>query len=80
MQQAHAAGAPAVVVGCLTVIDPLVAVRLGITKLGEGTGTTLVTAGGLVAFAVLGLGAAARPLSPPCRACPDVVRACRITL
>jgi hypothetical protein len=58
VQQAHAAGAPAVVVGCLTVIDPLVAVGLGITMLGEGTGTTLATAGGLVAFAVLGLGAA----------------------
>jgi hypothetical protein len=58
VQQAHAAGAPAVVVGCLTVIDPLVAVGLGITMLGEGTGTTLATAGGLVAFAILGLGAA----------------------
>lgn len=58
VQQAHAAGAPAVVVGCLTVIDPLVAVGLGITMLGEGTGTTLATAGGLIAFAMLGLGAA----------------------
>jgi len=58
VQQAHAAGAPAVVVGCLTVIDPLVAVGLGITMLGEGTGTTLATAGGLIAFAILGLGAA----------------------
>jgi hypothetical protein len=58
VQQAHAAGAPAVVVGCLTVIDPLVAVGLGIAMLGEGTGTTLATAGGLIAFALLGLGAA----------------------
>lgn len=58
VQQAHAAGAPAVVVGCLTVIDPLVAVGLGIAMLGEGTGTTLATAGGLIAFAMLGLGAA----------------------
>jgi hypothetical protein len=47
-----------VVVGCLTVIDPLVAVGLGITMLSEGTGTTLATVGGLVAFAILDLGAA----------------------
>ncbi|HEY0815820.1 MAG TPA: hypothetical protein VGE11_21305 [Pseudonocardia sp.] len=58
VQQAHAAGAPAVVVGCMTVIDPLVAVVLGIMILGEGSGTTLATAGGLIAFALLGLGAA----------------------
>ncbi len=58
VQQAHAVGAPAVVVGCLTVIDPMVAVGLGITMLGEGGGTTLGTACGLVAFAGLGLGAA----------------------
>lgn len=58
VQQAHAAGAPAVVVGCLTVVDPLVAVGLGITMLGEGTDTTLATAGGLITFALLGLGAA----------------------
>ena len=58
MQQAHAAGAPAVVVGCLTVIDPLVAVGLGITMLGEGGGTTVGITFGLVAFAMLGLGAA----------------------
>ena len=58
VQQAHAAGAPAVVVGCLTVIDPLVAVGLGITMLGEGTGKTVGTAWGLIGFAALGLGAA----------------------
>jgi hypothetical protein len=58
VQQAHAAGAPAVVVGCLTVIDPIVAVGLGITMLGEGAGTALGTDAGLVAFAALGLGAA----------------------
>ena len=58
VQQAHAAGAPAVVVGCMTVIDPLVAVGLGITMLGEGTRTTAATGWGLVAFGALGLGAA----------------------
>jgi uncharacterized protein (TIGR03382 family) len=40
----------------LTYADPTA--LLGITMLGEGTGTTLATAGGLIAFAVLGLGAA----------------------
>jgi hypothetical protein len=58
VQQAHAAGAPAVVVGCLTVIDPLVAVVLGITMLGEGGATTVGIAAGLVGLAALGLGAA----------------------
>jgi hypothetical protein len=58
VQQAHASGSPAVVVGCLTVIDPLVAVVLGIAMLGEGAATTLGIAGGLVGFALLGLGAA----------------------
>lgn len=86
VQQAHAAGAPAVVVGCLTVIDPLVAVGLGITMLGEGTGMTLATAGGLIAFALLGLGAAlllarrhpdaqhapSHPAAQPTQACDTV--------
>jgi hypothetical protein len=58
VQQAHAAGAPAVVVGCLTVIDPLVAVVLGITMLGEGAGTTVATVSGLIGLAALGLSAA----------------------
>jgi len=44
VQQAHAAGAPAVVVGCMTVIDPLVAVGLGIAMLGEGAGMSAATA------------------------------------
>ena len=58
VQQVHAAGAPAVVVGCLTVIDPLVAVVLGISMLGEGGATTVGIAAGLVGLAALGLGAA----------------------
>ena len=36
VQQAHAAGAPAVVVGCMTVIDPLVAVVLGMHDARRG--------------------------------------------
>jgi hypothetical protein len=58
VQQAHAAGAPAVVVGCLTVIDPLVAVVLGITMLGEGGTASSATVLGLIGFAALALSAA----------------------
>lgn len=58
VQQAHAAGAPAVVVGCLTVIDPLVAVTLGSTMLGEGVAGSAVTVSGLAGLAVLALSAA----------------------
>lgn len=36
VQQAYAAGAPAVVVACLTVVDPVVAIGLGMASLGEG--------------------------------------------
>ena len=58
IQQAHAAGSPAVVVGCTTVIDPLVAVGLAITMLGEGTTRSAGAVLGLVALAVVGLSAA----------------------
>lgn len=58
VQQAHASGAPAVVVGCLTVIDPLVAVVLGITMLGEGGTASSGTVLGLIGLAVLALSAA----------------------
>ncbi len=59
IQQAHASGAPAVVVGCTTVVDPLVAVGLGVTMLGEGSGATPVEVGGLLGCAALALGSAA---------------------
>jgi drug/metabolite transporter (DMT)-like permease len=36
VQQGYAAGAPEVVIACLTVVDPIVAVLLGIVLLGEG--------------------------------------------
>jgi hypothetical protein len=58
VQQAHAAGAPAVVVGCLTVVDPLVAVVLGTTMLGEGAGASPGGIAGLVALAALAVSAA----------------------
>lgn len=41
VQQAYAAGAPAVVVASLTVVDPIVAVLLGAVLLGEGSHTPL---------------------------------------
>jgi hypothetical protein len=58
VQQAHAAGAPAVVVGCLTVVDPLVAVVLGTTMLGEGAGASTGGVIGLVGLAALAVSAA----------------------
>jgi hypothetical protein len=58
VQQAHAAGPPAVVVGCLTVIDPLVAVGLGMAMLGERTAATAGVPLSLGGFAILGLSAA----------------------
>lgn len=36
IQHAHASGPPAVILGCLTVIDPVIAVHFGIAFLGEG--------------------------------------------
>jgi hypothetical protein len=58
VQQAHAAGAPAVVVGCLTVVDPLVAVVLGVTMLGEGTAASTGAVLGLAGLAAVALSAA----------------------
>lgn len=40
VQQGYAAGAPEVVVACLTVVDPVVAVGLGMALLGEGATTS----------------------------------------
>jgi hypothetical protein len=58
VQQAHAAGPPAVVVGCLTVIDPLIAVGLGVTMLGEGGSASAGAVLGLVGLAAVALSAA----------------------
>jgi hypothetical protein len=50
VQQAFAAGPPEVVIACLTVVDPIVAVLLGAVLLGEGAATPpdswLLLAGG----------------------------------
>jgi hypothetical protein len=58
VQQAHASGAPAVVVGCLTVVDPLVAVLLGVTMLGEGAGASTGAVLGMVGLAAVAVSAA----------------------
>lgn len=42
VQHAYASGPPEVVIGCLTVVDPLVAVGLGIVLLGEGSDTSMI--------------------------------------
>jgi hypothetical protein len=58
VQQAFAAGPPELVVAGLTVVDPLVAVGLGVVLLGEGAATGLPTAlamGGGAAVAVAGV-------------------------
>lgn len=55
VQQGYAAGSPDVVLGCLTVLDPLVAVCLGVVALGEGAGVGARAAG----VAALGAGVAA---------------------
>jgi len=43
VQQAYPAGPPEVVVACLTVVDPMVAVLLGALLLGEGADTSAAT-------------------------------------
>lgn len=61
VQQAFAAGAPEVVVACMTVVDPIVAVLLGVVLLGEGASTPvlswlpLLVAAGLAIVGVVAL-------------------------
>ncbi|WP_300010699.1 hypothetical protein [Pseudonocardia sp.] len=52
VQQGFASGPPEVVIACLTVVDPIVAVLLGILLLGEGPATSGVAAAVLVVCAV----------------------------
>jgi hypothetical protein len=70
VQHAYASGPPEVVIGCLTVIDPLVAVGLGVVLLGEAGDTppslglaallcAVVAAGGVVVLTLR------RPKSTP---------------
>lgn len=43
VQQGYASGPPEVVIACLTVVDPIVAVLLGVVLLGEGSATPVGT-------------------------------------
>lgn len=53
IQQAYASGPAEIVVGCMTVVDPLVAVIFGVTVLGEGRNIDLLTAVGMALMAAL---------------------------
>ncbi|GAA3437294.1 DMT family transporter [Kutzneria kofuensis] len=70
VQHAYASGPPEVVIGCLTVIDPLVAVGLGVVLLGEATDTPpSVAAAALLCAVVAAAGVVVltlrRPASTP---------------
>jgi hypothetical protein len=63
IQQAFASGPPEVVVACLTVVDPIVAVLFGVVLLGEGNATSSAhwAVLGVAAFAAtVGVGLLAR--------------------
>ena len=53
VQHAYAAGAPQVVIACQTVLDPMLAVGVGIGLFGEGGSLSPATAFGLVVAGVL---------------------------
>lgn len=71
VQQGFASGPPEVVIACLTVVDPIVAVLLGILLLGEGPATSGAAAAVLLACAV----AAAAGVVSLARYHPDARRA-----
>ncbi|MHA6783853.1 hypothetical protein ACVGOW_23110 [Pseudonocardia saturnea] len=71
IQQGFASGPPEVVIACLTVVDPIVAVLLGIVLLGEGPATSGVAAVVLLSCAV----AAAAGVVSLARYHPDARRA-----
>ncbi|MCW0214201.1 MAG: hypothetical protein OJJ54_12645 [Pseudonocardia sp.] len=59
VQQAFASGPPAVVVAALTVVDPVVAVAIGIGLLGEGAGLGVGAALGMAGGAAVAAGGVA---------------------
>ncbi|MBW0112126.1 hypothetical protein I4I84_25765, partial [Pseudonocardia sp. KRD-182] len=71
IQQGFASGPPEVVIACLTVVDPIVAVLLGIVLLGEGPATSGTAAVVLLACAA----AAAAGVVSLARYHPDARRA-----
>lgn len=52
VQHAYSAGAPEVVLACVTMIDPLIAVLVGFVLLGEGAGIDTLSAMGMGACAI----------------------------
>lgn len=56
LQLAHASGPPDVVVACMTVVDPIVAVGIGIGLLGEAAHASPATVAGQIMCAVLACG------------------------
>ncbi|MBQ0825465.1 glycosyltransferase [Streptomyces tagetis] len=81
VQGAHASGPPEVTVACLTLVDPFVAVLIGVGLLGEAPGLTLPTAAAALScwtLALVGVVRIARatpatpsPLAPPMPAPSD---------
>ena len=71
VQHAYAAGPPQVVVACQTVLDPMLAVGIGVGLLGEGGRLSLVTAAGLAVGTMLAVTGvimlAHRPIGPRLR-------------
>lgn len=90
VQHAYAVGPPQVVVACQTVLDPMLAVGVGVGLLGEAARLTLASAVGLVAgatLAVVGVIALARRPAPgsssvecPVTASPSEPRPLRIVI
>ena len=81
IQQAFASGPPEVVVACLTVVDPIVAVLFGVALLGEGNATSpahwaVLIVAALAATAGVGVLARHHPEAtspPPARTLPSPV-------
>jgi hypothetical protein len=68
VQQAYAAGPPAVVIAVTTVIDPFTAVVIGLTRYGEAAHTTPASAvaqGGFAGLAIAGVLVLARSIPDP---------------
>ncbi|WP_332112372.1 glycosyltransferase [Streptomyces gossypiisoli] len=83
VQRAHAAGPPEVTVACLTVVDPFVAVAIGVGLLGEAAGLSPATAlTGLVCWALSFTGVVhiTRATPVPPHVAPDVPRPTPLTV
>lgn len=79
VQLAYRSGPPSLVLACLTVVDPIVAVGFGVTALGERIGTApsdvaLAGAGALLAAAGVALLARHHPDARSRPSCPEPAR------